>query len=173
MKHTLADIPENAVTPAGRTEDDPALAETACFLRIVARTSRAVVAAYDPVLQPHGLTGHQYNLMTTLKNTGPLTVGELGIQLGMDPSGVPRAIRPLNEAGWVDVARGEDRRKRVLSITDAGQAVLDKAYPDWLAMQTRMVERVGSERWVNLMSDLDDVRRSANRMGRERPNTRR
>ena len=70
-----------------------ALSTDACILRHVSRVSRAVVAAYDPALAPFGLTGHQFNLMTTLAETGPMTVGALADKLGIDASGVPRAIR--------------------------------------------------------------------------------
>lgn len=93
----------------------------ACILRHVARASRAVVSAYGPALAPHGLTGHQFNLMTTLGNMGPMTVGALADVPGMDASGVPRAIRPLADEGLIGAERKTDRRQRLLSLTSAGR----------------------------------------------------
>jgi len=88
-----------------------ALELDACVLRHVSRLSRAVVAAYDPALAAHGLTGHQFNLMTTLHRMGPMSVGDLAAALGMDPSGIPRAVRPLVDVGLIQSEAGEDRRR--------------------------------------------------------------
>jgi DNA-binding MarR family transcriptional regulator len=133
----------------------------ACVLRHVARVSRAVVSAFDPALAPLGLTGHQFNLMTTLGQMGPMTVGNLADVLGMDASGVPRAIRPLADSGLVGVERGADRRQRVLSLTGPGRALLDRAKPEWLKVQKELVDAVGPTRWSSLMTELRALRRAA------------
>ena len=138
-----------------------ALSTDSCILRHVARASRAVVAAYDPALSPFGLTGHQFNLMMTLSNMGPMTVGALAETLGMDASGVPRAIRPLSDEALVTVERGQDRRQRVLSLTPLGRAKLDKATPAWMKVQAELVDVIGANRWVSLMAELRIVRKAA------------
>ncbi len=153
----------HAVSVAAST-DVPAgspMSPDACILRHVARASRAVVAAYDPALAPFGLTGHQFNLMMTLGNMGPMTVGSLADTLGMDASGVPRAVRPLSDEGYIAVERGEDRRQRVLSLTPAGRSKLDKATPAWTRVQAELVDAIGDNRWVSLMGELRTVRRAA------------
>ena len=119
------------------------------------------MAAYDPALAPFGLTGHQFNLMMTLGNMGPMTVGALADTLGMDASGVPRAVRPLSDEGYIAIERGEDRRQRVLSLTPAGRSKLDKATPAWTRVQTELVDAIGANRWVSLMAELRTVRRAA------------
>jgi DNA-binding MarR family transcriptional regulator len=146
-----------------RVSDDVGSAESpdACILRHVARASRAVVSAYDPALARHGLTGHQFNLMMTLGNMGPLTVGALAETLGMDASGVPRAIRPLADQGLISVERGADRRQRVLALTRSGRALLDRATPAWQRVQSELVDAIGAGRWISLMADLRAVRRAA------------
>jgi DNA-binding MarR family transcriptional regulator len=139
---------EELRTPPGSGSPD------ACILRHVARVSRAVVAAYDPALSPYGLTGHQFNLMMTLGNMGPMTVGTLADTLGMDASGIPRAIRPLTDDGLIAVERGEDRRQRVLSLTSLGRNRLDIATPAWSRIQTELLDTIGAPRWQSLLVDL-------------------
>lgn len=146
--------PAQKVTPSATSPD-------ACILRHVARVSRAVVSAYDPALAPFGLTGHQFNLMMTLGNMGAMTVGALAEVLGMDASGVPRAIRPLAEGGFISVERGTDRRQRLLSLTETGRARLDSATPAWLRVQTELVGTIGANRWLSLMTELRAVRKAA------------
>ena len=133
----------------------------ACVLRHVARASRAVVAAYDPALAPFGLTGHQFNLMMTLGNMGPMTVGALADTLGMDASGVPRAIRPLADESLIGVERGADRRQRLLSLTPAGRTRLERATPAWSRVQAELIDAIGANRWMSLMTELRTVRRAA------------
>lgn len=150
--------------PAGSPQDtaqQAAISTDSCILRHVARASRAVVAAYDPALAPFGLTGHQFNLMMTLSDKGPLTVGALADTLGMDASGVPRAIRPLSDENLVTVERGQDRRQRVLSLTPAGRAKLAKATPAWTKVQAELVETIGASRWISLTSELRLLRQAA------------
>lgn len=137
------------------------LVSNACVLRHVSRTSRAVVAAYDPALAAHGLTGHQYNLMTTLQQKGPLTVGGLAESLGMDASGVPRAIRPLTDQGLIAVTPGEDRRRRMLSITDAGAQRITAATPAWEKVQSELMTAIGADTWRTLAESLRAVRDAA------------
>lgn len=140
---------------------ESAMALDACMLRHVSRVSRAVVAAFDPAFTPHGLTGHQFNLMMTLRQMGPLTVGGLANVLGMDASGVPRAVKPLQEAGLIEVRRGVDRRQRVLELTTAGKRRLQAAEVSWVDVQKELVDEVGADRWTALMADLRDLRRAA------------
>lgn len=156
---------------AARGDQTSALSPDACILRHVARTSRAVVAAYDPALIDFGLTGHQFNLMMTLGNMGPMTVGALAETLGMDASGVPRAIRPLTDEGLISVERGEDRRQRVLNLTKAGRNLLDRATPAWQRVQAELVDAVGAGRWSSLMTDLRTLRRAAAGCSTRKPAT--
>lgn len=138
-----------------------ALHPAACVLRHVARASRAVVAAFDPALSPLGLTGHQFNLMTTLNAKNELSVGALATRLGMDPSGIPRAIRPLVDQGLLETRRGSDRRQRVLSLTDEGRKRLAAATTVWTSVQAELMETIGADRWLNLIDELRDVRDAA------------
>jgi DNA-binding MarR family transcriptional regulator len=147
----------------------PALAADACILRHVSRVSRAVVAAYDPALVPFGLTGHQFNLMMTLGTMGPMTVGALADTLGMDASGVPRAIRPLADDGMISVERGADRRQRVLSLTVLGRTRLDRATPAWARVQAELVDAIGANRWQTMMGELRTVLKAAANCSTRKP----
>lgn len=163
----------SALGEAGATQlgggEISALHLDSCILRHVSRLSRAVVAAYDPALARHGLTGHQFNLMTTLRRTGPMSVGDLAAALGMDPSGVPRAVRPLIGAGLLSAQSGEDRRRRMLEITDAGAARLQEAHATWEAVQEELVAGIGPETWTGLMDGMRVLRKAASGCSTRKP----
>lgn len=159
-QHAAHTIETNLPT-GGQRAAPSALSPDACILRHVSRVSRAVVAAYDPALVPFGLTGHQFNLMMTLANMGPMTVGALADTLGMDASGVPRAVRPLADDGMISVVRGADRRQRVLSLTVLGRARLDRATPAWLHVQEELIGVIGAAKWISMLSELRAVQKAA------------
>jgi DNA-binding MarR family transcriptional regulator len=131
-----------------------------CVLHHVSRTSRAVVSAFGEALKPSGLTGQQFNVLMSLAQAGPLTVTRLARVVGMDPTTVPRALRPLRRRGLVGARTTDDRRERVIFVTAAGRRQLAAAVPLWDAVQRRVVRVLGSREWDALMVDLRAVRRA-------------
>lgn len=160
-EHLGALAPSQVAVDGGRSPETDALALESCMLRHVSRLSRAVVAAYDPALARHGLTGHQFNLMTTLHRSGPMSVGDLASALGMDPSGVPRAVRPLIETGLLSAQSGEDRRRRMLAVTSDGAGRLQEAQQSWEAVQRELVDQISPSGWLLLASSMRNLRKAA------------
>lgn len=62
-------------------------------------------------------------LLTAL-DRGPLTVGALVEAVGSSQPGVTRAAGQLVALGFIRSARGEDQRRRTLSLTPAGEAAM-------------------------------------------------
>lgn len=145
----------NNVFPVGTP--DPAR----CMVRHVMRTSRAIAAAYDPALACFGVSGHQFNVLMTLHSKGACTVNCLARRLGMDASTVPRVIRPLAQKSWVNSEKGDDRRQRILSITDEGRQTLMRALPAWAETQNSLVRRIGASNWNQMMTSLSKLRAAA------------
>lgn len=42
-----------------------------------------------------------------------------------------RNLRPLIDSGWVAFSTGEDRREKLVRLTEAGAAKLEEAGPAW------------------------------------------
>jgi DNA-binding MarR family transcriptional regulator len=137
-----------------------------CVYRNVSRLARTVAVAYDAALAPSGLTSHQYTLLKTLIENGPQTVGQLAAELDMDPSGIPRALRPLQQRGYAEVAHGSDRRQRVISLTRDGHAVMVKAEPYWREAQSAVYASFPAPRWKTCRSELGELRGAASRLPR-------
>jgi DNA-binding MarR family transcriptional regulator len=141
------------------------LETSACVLRHVSRTSRAVVAVFDEALKPAGLTGNQFNLLMSLAQDGPMTVNTLARHIGVDPSTVPRALVPLKRNRLVAVDVGTDRRQRVIAITAPGCRRLATALPRWEAVQQSILKSIGHPAWDSLIADLRKVRRALTTAG--------
>jgi DNA-binding MarR family transcriptional regulator len=151
-------MPRNTGIP--KTSDIPAhsLDPAACVFRHVARTSRAVTSVYDATFAPLELTAGQFDLMMTLHQAGPQTVGNLAKLAAMDASTVPRAIKPLVDRDMVAVRQGEDRRQRIITLTAAGRKRVLRAAAAWEKAQRAVVKEFGEANWQSMMRELMRLR---------------
>lgn len=113
--------------PASAGPDDLLLDRQLCFALYAA--SRAVVRAYGPLLDEHGLTYPQYVVLLALWGGGDRawTVGELGEAVQMDGGTLTPLLKRLERDGWVGRRRDvADERRVLVEVTDAGWALRDR-----------------------------------------------
>lgn len=119
---------------------------TECLCLAARRKARALTRAFDERLRPHGLRSTQFSVLAALALAGPNPVGDLAELLGLERSSLSRAAGHLEGRGWVATVPAEDARVRQLSLTAAGRAKLEEAYPSWAAVQERLVAQGEAER---------------------------
>jgi DNA-binding MarR family transcriptional regulator len=93
------------------------------LLRVTDRLRRELAA----VVEPHGVTGQQFNVLRILRGAGGegLPTLEIGERMIEQAPGVTRLLDRLERKGWVERRRCPIDRRRVLCrITDAGLAML-------------------------------------------------
>jgi len=131
-------------------DPDPlALEEQVCFALAVA--SRAVVAAYRPVLEPLNLTHPQYLVMLAMWQHDRLGVKDLSRLLHLDPGTLSPLVKRLEKAGFLTRGRApEDERSLAITLTAEGRALREQA----LAVPGTMLERLGMTQ-----ADLGDANR--------------
>ncbi|MDX3978202.1 MarR family winged helix-turn-helix transcriptional regulator [Shinella sp.] len=83
------------------------------------------------------LQAGQYPLLAAIDRLGPLSIGELAAALGITQPGVTRAADLLAEAGYITTRKEKgDQRIRRLSLTQEGQALIDRSRQDiWPAIE--------------------------------------
>lgn len=97
-----------------------------CFALYAA--SRAVVRAYQPLLQPLGLTYPQYLVMLVLWEEDGPSVKELGGRLELDSGTLTPLLKRLEAHGLVRrEGDAEDERVVRVRLTDEGRALRRKA----------------------------------------------
>lgn len=105
-----------------------------CLCLHVQRAARALARRFDEALRPVGLTNGQFSLMMSLNRPVPARMREVASLLAMDRTTLTAALKPLERRGLVSIAADpDDRRGRLLTLTDAGRAVLAAAVPIWIA----------------------------------------
>src|SRR3954453_1276268 len=90
--------------------------------------SNRIIRLHRPFLEPLGLTYPQFLVMLTLYDDTPRTVGDLGIELGMDNRTLTPLLKRLESAGLVTRTRdARDERRVLIDLTTGGEALREAA----------------------------------------------
>lgn len=108
---------------------------------------REMVAAELPVLEAHGVSMWGYSVLVALDRSAIRTQAALAEAIGADKTRIIAILDELQQRGLIErMADPEDRRARLLAITDEGRLLKD-------AVQTE-IQR-GEERWLGKLSATD------------------
>lgn len=126
-----------------------------CNCLAIRKAARHVTQFYDQRLAPTGLTTPQFSILARLRRRGPSTINELAEDLVMDRTTLGRNLRPLERDGLLAIgADREDRRRRALTVTPAGEARLAAAGPLWAQAQQDFAVRFGAAEAAALRASL-------------------
>jgi DNA-binding MarR family transcriptional regulator len=90
--------------------------------------TRAMTAAYRPVLSELNLTYPQYLVLVVLWEEGPVTVSRLGERLQLDSGTLSPLLKRLEANGFVVRHRSRaDERQVEIVLTDAGRDLEERA----------------------------------------------
>ena len=128
-----------------------------CFCGVLLVAARSVTRLYNEELRPSGIEVTQHAILKMLKGLGPTPLGALGERLAVDKTTISRNVKVLERHRWVTTDRGEDARERVVSLTDAGAAALEKARPFWDRAQKRMRAALASGEFDQFRERFPDL----------------
>lgn len=128
-----------------------------CVCTNVRVASRVLTRFYDEVMAPSGVRITQLATLAAIAYHGPFTIKVLASALYMDRSTLTADLRPLTAQGFITVVPGEDRRTRVISITDSGLTAIQTALPLWRQAQERIKGDLGQARLGALLGELREV----------------
>ena len=126
---TRSALPDAAPTDAGPT-----------MLYLVKQLELAVRAQLDEVLRPTGITPLQYTALTVLERRSDLSTAELARNAFVTDQSASDMVAALEDRGLIlRHPDPDDRRRRVLRLTDAGTAFLVDARDDVEAVEAQML----------------------------------
>lgn len=119
------------------------LVRDTCLCLHVQRAARALARRFDEALRPFGLTNGQFSLLMSLNRPVPPSMGPVASLLAMDRTTLTAALKPLQRRGLVDISSDpEDRRSRILKLTDKGRRLLAQAVPVWKATHDELERKL-------------------------------
>ncbi|WP_297737801.1 MarR family winged helix-turn-helix transcriptional regulator [Mycobacterium sp.] len=108
---------------------------------------REMIAAEVPVLEAHGLSMWGYIVLSALDRSPVRSQAALADAIGADKTRIIPTLDDLQDRGYIERRPDpDDRRVRLLALTEAGRAAKDGAQHD--------IQR-GEERWLGKLSPDD------------------
>jgi DNA-binding MarR family transcriptional regulator len=102
----------------------------------IMRAQQIVLARVDEVLRPYELTFARYEALVLLSfsRRGALPMGKMGERLMIHPTSVTNIVDRLEDQGFVRrVPHETDGRSTLVSITDAGRQIMERATKEVIA----------------------------------------
>ncbi|WP_158807604.1 MarR family winged helix-turn-helix transcriptional regulator [Beijerinckia sp. L45] len=129
-----------------------------CSCAALRQATRHVTQFYDAALAPSGLGLNQYSILSRLSRFGPMTIQKLAALLVMDRSTLGHLLRPLEARDLLTLQTSqEDRRSRIVSLTQVGTDLFAKARPLWVDAERHFESRFGAEAAHALRATLKQV----------------
>ena len=129
-----------------------------CACANIRRTDRVITQFYDEMLAPSGLNVPQFGLLATLAEAAPVTIHRLAQIMDIDRTTLTRNLEVLAKQHLVRDEEGEDRRMRLVQLSQEGEQALRRAWPLWQEAQARIERALGRERLDALLTELSAVR---------------
>jgi DNA-binding MarR family transcriptional regulator len=126
-------------------------------LEIVGGLVEAVVAG---IARRHGLSHAALNALAVIEGAGgPVPAGEVSARMHITSGTMTSVLDTLERKGYIErQADSDDRRRVLVDITPAAEAVLDRVLPDVVVGATAMLDGLGEERLSALLDGLAAVR---------------
>jgi DNA-binding MarR family transcriptional regulator len=106
-----------------------------CVCGNIRMAARAVTSVYDRHLRDAGVSASQMAVLWAVAYACGLSVKDLANRISMDETTLIRNLRGLEKQGWVSLAVGTDRRRRLPALTESGRKVFGAALPLWQKAQ--------------------------------------
>ena len=129
-----------------------------CLCLHVQRAARALARRFDEELRPFDLTNGQFSLLMSLNRPEPPPMGPVASLLAMDRTTLTAALKPLERRGLVKVGKDpNDRRSRIVVLTDDGRKLLSAAVPVWKHSHDEIEHAIPGVDWDSLRKSLREI----------------
>jgi DNA-binding MarR family transcriptional regulator len=129
----------------------------------VMRVQQLLLARFDDVMRPHGLTFARYEALVLLafSKEGQLPLGKIGERLMVHPTSVTNIVQRLEQQGFVERRPNpRDGRGALAALTESGRTVMEAATKDLVATGFGL-DALPADSQLQLTALLRDVRIAA------------
>ncbi len=128
----------------------------------IMRTAAVLEHTLETALKPLGITATQYNVLRILRGAGHegLCRGEIGARMIRRVPDVTRLLDRLEDAGYIERARGADRRYVTTRITPQGLGILAGLDATITTFHRTHLGTLSADQVQTLLDLLAEIRRS-------------
>jgi DNA-binding MarR family transcriptional regulator len=88
------------------------------LIHFINQASRCISKEANETLEEYGLFTSQWTILYCLHTFGPMTQKEIWSYLHVEAPTVTRTVKRLEENGWIYRTLGNDKREKVVALTD-------------------------------------------------------
>jgi DNA-binding MarR family transcriptional regulator len=115
----------------------------ACHCFAYRRSARHIGRLYDRHLAAAQIKSSQFSLLIAIGQNAGIQVSQLADLMVMERTTLVRALKPLQEVGWVESQPTPGSRALALSLTGAGRRKASQCEPLWTAAQQEFEQSQG------------------------------
>ncbi len=130
---------------------------TECTCFNLRKAARVVTQIFDNAMRSINLRATQFTLLALAYAHGPITVTKLSEEMVADRTTLSRNLNPMEKSGLIRIEQGDDRRTRIVIITESGKRKLEEAYPLWKKAQLEIKDVMGTDKWSTLISNSTEL----------------
>lgn len=146
---------ESEAPPILATDEAPP-----CLYLRLRLASKRLLTLYEAHLAPSGVSMSQFGLLAAIMEEPELAMSRLAERRELSPSTLTRTLRPMQDAGWIEVfADEENKRVRRVRLTREGRARFKAAHAGWRKAQAEAAAVVSPR-------DVERVLRATERLTR-------
>ncbi|MFD4490172.1 MarR family winged helix-turn-helix transcriptional regulator [Lysinibacillus fusiformis] len=120
--------------------------------------SRYLTNCLNEVLKQHHLYSSQWAILYCLHKNGPMTLTQIWKYLNVEAPSITRAITRLETLGWVERLDGEDKREKIVTLTEQANERLPAITETILAFEEEMVGSLTAEEQQQFMILLEKMK---------------
>ena len=107
---------------------------------------------YDHSMARHGIKITQFAILRAMYYLGEATNRKLQDVLVLDQTTLSRNLKPLLRDGYLAAKEGSDRREKLLTLSNEGQALFKQAEQDWEVVQEQLQAQLGDSLTSQLLA---------------------
>lgn len=124
-----------------------------CLAEGLRSANRAITKRYSEYMLGLDISPAQASLLMRLYYLRKTTMLELAKHMETDRTTITRNVELLARDGLVTVTPGEDRRSKIVALTDEGFKKLEETVPKWRQAQNELQDDLGSQLWDSLLKE--------------------
>lgn len=118
------------------------------------QTVRVITKGLNITFTPYQLHSSEWSLITTLKQTGPITQKDLANYLNIEPPAVSKTLSVLEKKGFIDRTTGIDKREKNVTLSNKSLTL----YSEWLEVSNKhrqaLLGNLSEEQQAELLTSL-------------------
>jgi DNA-binding MarR family transcriptional regulator len=128
-----------------------------CYCHAARGSARLLSRFYDRHLAPVGINIQQLTILSTILYNPGMLIADLTEQMVMERTTLVRALKPLQEAGFIETELSGNGRSLALTISKQGKKKVLAARPLWQDAQREFETKFGARKAKALRQALKEA----------------